>query len=172
VAKAAAEIIAMKHKVEKITYTQMGAEGLDLVAPLWMKLRLHHKERVPEIFKDNFGRVTFESRKKQLLEISLKGAILIDLARDNNTGNLVGYCVSSITENKQGEIESIYIEKDYRRMGIGDRFMKKALEWMDARDVTRKIIGVAVGNEEAFGFYAKYNFYPRVSILTQVETKE
>jgi hypothetical protein len=42
---------------------------------------------------------------------------------------------------------------------------------MDIRGVTVKIIGVAVGNEEALGFYKKYGFYLRVMILKQIATK-
>jgi diamine N-acetyltransferase len=38
---------------------------------------------------------------------------------------------------------------------------------MDEHGAERKIIGVAVGNEEAFGFYEKFGFYPRVTILRQ-----
>ena len=48
--------------------------------------------------------------------------------------------------------------------------MKKALGWMDGLSVTKRIIGVAVGNEEAFAFYAQYRFFPRVTILRQVDT--
>ena len=93
----------------------------------------------------------------------------IDLARDIKTDKLIGYCVSTVNQDKQGEIESIYIEKDYRRRGIGGNFMKKALAWMDGLSVTKRVIGVAAGNEEAFPFYARYGFYPRVTILKQVE---
>jgi len=49
--------------------------------------------------------------------------------------------------------------------------MKTALAWMDDRAATNKIIGVVEGNEEAFGFYKKYGFYPRAHILQQADTK-
>jgi ribosomal protein S18 acetylase RimI-like enzyme len=114
----------------------------------------------------------FEERKRFLLEKSRGGAIRIDLAKDKGTGVLIGYCVSSLTEKKQGEIDSIYIEADYRRRGIGDAFMKKALGWLADRAATRIIVGVASGNEESFPFYSRYGFYPRVTVLEQAETKE
>jgi GNAT superfamily N-acetyltransferase len=113
--------------------------------------------------------MTFEIRKQNLLEKSGGGALRIDLARDADTGTLIGYCISTISAKKQGEIESIYVEPDYRRSGIGDIFMKRALSWMDIMSVNRKILGVGAGNEEVFGFYSRYNFYPRVHVLEQVE---
>jgi len=34
---------------------------------------------------------------------------------------------------------------------------------------TLKIVNVAAGNEQAFGFYERYCFYPRKTILEQVK---
>ena len=82
--------------------------------------------------------MTFELRKKELLEKSSNGITRIDIAKNGNTGVLIGYCVSIVSEKKEGEIESIFIEKDYRRHGIGDDFMKKALDWMDNLSVADK----------------------------------
>jgi diamine N-acetyltransferase len=158
----------MKNNDVAITYTQGGPECLDSITPLWMKLREHHLERSP-YFKEQIKKMNWDIRKPYLLEKSANGALLVQMAQDKKT--LVGYCVSSISSKNEGEIESIYIEKDYRKQNIGDRFMKTALVWMDVRGVTVKIIGVAVGNEEAFGFYQKYNFYPRVTVLRQLDTK-
>ena len=109
--------------------------------------------------------MTFDRRKKELLEKSGKGAMRIDIAKDANTRVIIGYCISTISEKKQGEIESIFIEEDYRRHGIGDNFMEKTLAWMDSLAVVKKIIAVAAGNEEALIFYSRHNFYPKVTIL-------
>lgn len=154
-----------------IKFAETDARGLDLIGPLWQKLIAHHEARAPEVFAGHFDEITFDTRKNQLLEKSRNGFMRIDLARDDNDGTLVGYCVSTINGQNQGEIESIFIEADYRRQGIGDKFMKKALRWMDGHSVNRKVIAVASGNEEVFPFYRRYNFYPRASILHQVEIK-
>ena len=71
-----------------------------------------------------------------------------------------------------GEIESIYIEPDYRGSGIGDNLMKRALRWMDEYPVDKKVLTVGAGNEEVFAFYSRHNFYPRTTILEQIETGE
>jgi diamine N-acetyltransferase len=162
----------MKNKAGRIFYTETDAQGLDLIDPLWQKLREHHKARAPKVFIEHYEKFTFSIRKKELLEKSRNGVILVDLARDRNTKALIGYCVSTVSEKNQGEIDSIYVEKEYRGLDIGDNLMKRALKWMDVHSVTKKIIGVAAGNEEVFAFYSRYNFYPRVSILEQVKPKE
>lgn len=147
-----------------IVYHRGGPEGLDAVAGLWDKLRLHHRERSP-YFKELMERMTWEERKRVLLEKAREGTLLVETARDNN--GIIGYCIASANRQKTGEIESIYIEKASRRRHIGERLMQDALAWMDAQGVTAKIIGVAAGNEEVFPFYRKFGFYPRMTILRQ-----
>lgn len=150
----------------RIEYIITDQRDLDLIGPLWEKLNEHHRVRSPH-WADFHAHQTFDLRKKGLLEKSSVGALRIDIARDGNTGAIIGYCVSTVTEKKEGEIESIFVEKDYRRCGIGDNFMKKAMAWMDSlsvADADRKIV-VAAGNEEAFIFYSKHNFVPRGTTL-------
>ncbi|MGC9396502.1 MAG: GNAT family N-acetyltransferase, partial [Anaerolineae bacterium] len=87
--------------------------------------------------------------------------------QDADTENVIGYCISLVTE-EVGYIESIFIEADYRGLGIGDALMQHALAWMDERNVSMKRVVVAVGNEEAFGFYGRYGFQPCYIVLQQV----
>lgn len=156
---------------EDIKYIETDQRDLDSIGFLWEKLNEHHRIRSP-YHAGHFAHMTWDVRKKELTDKSRNGFMRIDLARDVNSDKLVGYCVSTISEEKQGEIDSIFIEKDYRRSGIGDTFMEKSLKWMDGLLVTKRIIGVAIGNEEVFSYYARYNYYPRVTILSQLDTKE
>ncbi|UCB43297.1 MAG: GNAT family N-acetyltransferase [Dehalococcoidales bacterium] len=155
----------------KIEYTHTDEQGLDSIAALWQKLLEYHKS-LSQHFSGRLGSMTFDLRKKGLLEKSREGVIRIDLARDVGRGGLVGYCVSTISRDRQGEIESIYIEPDYRESGIGDNLMKRALHWMDEYPVTKKVLAVGTGNEEVFDFYSRYDFYPRTTILEQIEAGE
>jgi len=152
----------------RIEYTEMDERGLDLIGPLWQKLNDYHRERSP-YHADHFIMMTFELRKRHLLEKSQKGAMRVDIASDADTNRTVGYCVSTVSENHQGEIDSIFIEQDYRRRGIGDGLMKRALKWMDGLSITQRVVEVAAGNEEVFAFYRRYGFYPRSSILRMAE---
>lgn len=151
-----------------IIYTRTGLKGLDMIAPLWVKLNEYYKEHALK-FSDHYTQMTWEKRKPGLVEKGEKGNILVDIAKDKDT--TTGYCVSTVVEGT-GEVESIFIEKEYRRHGIGDDFMKRALTWMDAQNVTRKTVSVAAGNEEVFDFYKRFGFYPRATILMQSDSKE
>jgi len=93
----------------------------------------------------------------------------VDLALNEESTRNVGYCVSSDSAEKIGEIDSIFVDAAYRDQGIGDALMKKALCWMEKENAVAKIVEVAVGNEEAFGFNAKYDFLPRKTVLKQVK---
>jgi len=155
----------------KIEYTHTDEQGLDLVAALWQKQFEYHRA-LSQHFAGHFDRMTFDLRKKGLLDKSREGAMRIDMARDTDTGELVGYCISTIYRDRQGEIESIYIEPDYRGSGIGDNLMKRTLRWMDEYPVARKVLAVGAGNEGVFAFYSRYSFYPRTIVLEQIETGE
>jgi len=134
---------------------------------LWKKLNDEHEVR-SEHFSERYAKRTFEKRREVLLKKSEFGFLHIILAHSSSKGELVGYCISTISNEKQGEIDSIYIEPEYRGSGIGDELMKRALSWMDERSVSKRILDVGVGNEDTFAFYSKYDFYPRTIILEQV----
>jgi [ribosomal protein S5]-alanine N-acetyltransferase len=148
----------------EIEYLDKNQNDLDIIRPLWDKLNAHHI-MVSKYFKDSRATTTFDMRKKQLMEKSYQGALRIDLARDALTKEYIGYCVTSVDEQKQGEIESIYVEKDYRLSGIGDSLMTRALAWLETVTVKKTILGVAEGNEGVFAFYRRHDFYPRVTVL-------
>ena len=46
--------------------------------------------------------------------------------------------------------------------------MERGILWMDSNRVSKKIIGVAEGNEEVLEFYKKYGFYKRTVIVEQI----
>jgi ribosomal protein S18 acetylase RimI-like enzyme len=154
--------------MREITYTVTDAENIDIIRPLWKKLIVHHQERVRH-FKRLLESIDFEKRKAELLEHAKTGELRIDLAHDAEKGRVVGYCVSTIDNKKQGEIESVCVEPSYRRSGIAGNLMEKALKWMDEMSVEKKILVVAAGNEEVFAFYEEHGFYPRGTILEQVK---
>ena len=153
-----------RRKNINLEFVETSGEGLDLIEPLWEKLIEHHKA-VSIHFRNHFSTISFNLRKKELLEKSREGALFVDLVKDRNSGRFIGYCVTSVNAEKQGEIDSIYVEESYRGAGIGNRLMVRALDWQGAMSVKKTILGVAHGNENVFGFYRRYHFFPRVTIL-------
>jgi ribosomal protein S18 acetylase RimI-like enzyme len=75
--------------------------------------------------------------------------------------------VTSLSQEKTGEIESIFIEEAYRTQGIGSTLVTCALAWLDENGSVRNRVPVADGNEAVFGFYKKFGFYPRMKMLEQ-----
>ncbi len=151
--------------MDHLEYIQGGKELLDFVQPLWEKLNKYHEVH-SKTFPEKFRQQTFATRKSKFLNdenVDLK----IDLVKDKETNIYIGYCISTVNREGIGEVDSLYIEQDYRKFGLGDKFMTKALEWLEHKQVKTKIIGVAEGNDAALDFYKRYNFYTRRIILEQ-----
>ena len=149
-----------------ISYIELDNEHIDSIRLLWEKLRDHHKELSP-YFSERYVELTFQERKDDLLEKSEKGILRIDTAYDEAAEQYIGYCISSISDEKVGEVDSIYLDKKYRSSGIGDALMKRSLDWMDQNGVETKRIMVAAGNENTLAFYGRYKFFPKHIILEQ-----
>ena len=91
---------------------------LDQIRVLWEALNSHHLE-LSTNFKQHYQDMTFEKRKADLLKKAIAGKMRVDLAVDEVIGQNVGYCVSSLNQEKNGEVESIFVDSDYRGSGIG-----------------------------------------------------
>lgn len=141
-------------------------ELLDLVQPLWEKLNKHH-EINSSYFSDRFRDFKFEVRKAKFINNN-NLEVKIDLARDTEKNLYIGYCISTINKELVGEIDSLFVEEEYRKYGLGGKFMNGALEWLDSKQAKTKIIGVAEGNENVLEFYKRYGFYKRRVILEQI----
>lgn len=148
----------------KLSLIQKDIEGLEYVEPLWYGLRDHHAQISP-IFSESIVNNSFQRRANQIIAKAERGYINISLVMDNDVSKHVGYCISSINEFKEGEIDSIFIDEVYRKQGIGDMLMSNALEWFQAHNVDDLSISVLYGNEAALSFYEKYGFYARTYTL-------
>jgi len=140
-------------------YIAGGYELLDLVAPLWRELMSHHS-KCSKHFKKHFETASFDGRKKGLAK---KKALRVEYAKAGNAN--IGYCITSVSADGTGEIESLFISAQFRRNGVATALMQHAIAWLDQQQVGHRIIGVAVGNEAALPFYAKFGFLPRSLIL-------
>jgi ribosomal protein S18 acetylase RimI-like enzyme len=147
-----------------IAYNHGGSELIDTIQPLWEQLNQHH-EQISPYFKGEFHTNTFEQRKAKLSQKYKQGQLRFDLVYHKD--DLVGYCISGIDQDGIGEIESIYILEEFRGQNVGEVLIQHALDWLDEQGVTSKMIDVAVGNERAFKFYARFGFFPRVTRLKQ-----
>lgn len=150
--------------MENFEYINGGIELLDLVQPLWKKLNKQHEDN-STYFHEEYKKMNFEVRKSKFITDNTV-AINIDLIKKE--GVHIGYCISTINKEAIGEIDSLFIDKEYREFGLGDKLMTRGLEWLNNNNVKTKIIAVAEGNENVLEFYKKYNFYKRRVVLKQI----
>ncbi|PKM75320.1 MAG: N-acetyltransferase [Firmicutes bacterium HGW-Firmicutes-17] len=157
-----------KNQMTTIIYRCGDESMLDEIQELWEALnQLHHQAAVN--FKSHYEKFTFEMRKNNLLLKAKNGQIRIEIAVDQETAKNVGYCISRIEFSGDAEMESLYVLETYRGMGLGEKLLSNAIAWMDEMGVHTKTVSVAVGNEKAFGFYERFGFYPRKTLLEQIK---
>lgn len=147
-----------------VEYCESDASGLERVRPLWTALNDHHHEH-SRWFRKQYEQMIFEDRAAHFLAIARTGSLRVDIARDPEAGLDAGYCVSSLTPETIGEIESIFVLEAYREHAIGSTLVTRALAWMRAGGAARIRVSVAQGNEAAEGFYGRFGFLPRMTVL-------
>ena len=148
-----------------IIYVEGGGELLGRVGSLWEKLNGHHVMQ-STFFKDDISNRSFNQRNEQWVKKAKQGFLRIDIAIEKSSNKAIGYCVTIIHDD-YGEIDSIYVDQSFRKMGVGSSLIELALKWLDKKADIKKTVNVAVGNEQVFRFYQKYGFYPRAIILEQ-----
>ena len=155
-------------KKHKIKYIEGDETLLDQIKPLWEALNQYHLA-LSINFKQYYLDMTFPKRKADLIKKAATGKMRISIAIDEANVQNVGYCISGINNERMGEIKSIFVSEAYRRKGIGDVLMQKALDWLEKQGALEKIVEVAAGNEKAWTFYVRYGFLPRKTMLKQVK---
>lgn len=149
-----------------ISLVEKDINEIQLIKPLWEKLNLIHFNN-SVYFKSKYEKFTFEKRMKSINRRSENGIVKLDVILDNDTMEYMGYCLSSIEDNI-GEIESIFIEKQYRRYNLGDKLMLNALNWFEYNSITNIQINVVYANDEAIPFYERYGFYIGNYVLKRI----
>jgi diamine N-acetyltransferase len=153
--------------MSSIEYRRTDIREIDCIRPLWRLLNEYMSTQTTN-FTRHFEQMTFEKRKAYFEQVASAGSLRIDLAFDARDRDwYVGYCVSSLSKEKTGEIESIFVDNAYRSQGIGSALATRALGWLDENGSTRNRVSVSEGNESVWNFYKKFTFYPRMTVLEQ-----
>ncbi|MGE5372808.1 MAG: GNAT family N-acetyltransferase [Solirubrobacterales bacterium] len=150
-------------KPESVQWVEGGSELLDRIEPLWEQLRLHHWT-VSRSFKPYYEQFSFAQRKAMLLAKARPEDIRVFLAVDSASGRAVGQCVGTI-HGTDGELDTLFVESECRGLGIGEALAGRCLAWLKVQGAAVLRVGVADGNEAAFGFYRRLGFVPRMTIL-------
>ena len=145
-----------------IKYMEVDIKEIDRIKPLWQELINHLKEQT-NLYHDEFEAKVFEERIAPYLDKIKDGKSRLIIAIKDNVD--IGYSLSSITKDKLGELDSIYVNLEYRGYNIGDYFMKDALEFFEINNTIEDILMVSEGNEDVMKFYNKYGFEMRYYTL-------
>ena len=154
--------------MEDIEFRITDERGLAEIRELWEVLNEHHRIR-SRYFQDHFRDMTFERRKATLLEKSGTGDLKIIIVKDKGSKKDIGYCIFSLSSKKIGEIDSLCVAGSHRKRGIGTEMCKRAIQWLDESGSIKNIVMVGEGNEEAWNFYRRFGFYPRMTVLEQIQ---
>jgi GNAT superfamily N-acetyltransferase len=143
-------------------YRDVGPSGLDLVRPLWERLRDHHAGLPGWAFADEVARASFDDRRRELLYKSAGGALRVELVSASpKNASPIACCVTSVTEAGAGEVDSMYVEPAWRRHGVGSELVTRALAWLDQQRAESQCVAVAFDNGPAVAFYRRLGFVPR-----------
>jgi ribosomal protein S18 acetylase RimI-like enzyme len=149
-----------------IEYINGNEDLLDSISPLWKKLNdLHVQESLH--FKEFFRRRIFTNRKEELLKKLVDAKMRIDMALLKSARQMVGYCVSTLSGNGRGEIDSLFVEKSYRNQGVGSTLIKNALLWMTNEGAISKHVVLTPENKAALKLYDRFGFVLHLIELQQ-----
>ena len=133
-------------------------EEIARIKPLWESLnKVHHTNS--NNWKKHFTDFTFEKRME-----SIRGSEKFSVFISINDDDISGYCIASINEGV-GEIDSIFVKKQYRKALIGKKLVEKSIEWLESQKIHSIKVGIAEGNESVLPFYEKLGFKKSLTIL-------
>jgi GNAT superfamily N-acetyltransferase len=154
----------MSDALSTFAYRVVGEDGLDAVRPLWEKLRAHHSPLLAG-FPGAMPPFNFAARKEELVAKSAPGKIRIELVSVAPGAPDIAYCISTVSTDGHGEIDSMFVEEPFRSRGIGSELVRHALAWLASAGASSKMVTVAHANEQALAFYQRFGFHPRTILL-------
>lgn len=100
-------------------------------------------------------------RDEGLLQKTQNGKVYVQLVSVDEEEEPIGFCITSITKEKVGEVEALFVVENYQGNKLGGQLFQNALAWMAKEGAIEQRLVVAAGNE----FYAKYGFFLGYSTL-------
>ena len=143
------------------TLREISINDINLIKELWEKLnQLHLNDS--RFFKEHYKAFTFENRCTKFKGMN-KENFRLEIVENKNL-QVIGYCLSTIKE-EIGEIDSLFIEDAYRKLGLGNLLINRSIKWLNNNNCLKILVAVADGHEEVFEFYMRTGFYPRLTYL-------
>jgi diamine N-acetyltransferase len=149
-----------------VNYREVGADGIDEVRPLWERLRGYHAALPDWPFAGEVAATPFERRRQELLAKAAGGALRVEIATPTSGyAAAVAYCVATLTAAGRGEVDSMFVDSEWRGRGVGTELLRRALHWLEGRGAITTSVAVAHANSAAASFYSRFGFAPRTLML-------
>lgn len=155
--------------MDNLTIRRATSSDVDTIAELRVLSQKHFEKSNPLIWQ-----ITAEGKKllKQKVENDMTNDNIQILLAEAN-GETMGYVQGEVTRRSDyapktvGHISLTYVEKQFRRKGVGTRMVKELLRFFDSNEVENVTVRYIIGNKEAEGFWRKLGF---ISIITTSST--
>lgn len=148
--------------MSNITYKRLSIRHLSEIKPLWEELnKIHLADSV--YFKEHYQSFSFETRSSKWMKLQEDDIFILVAQTDDSTP--IGYCVSTIDIDKNAEIDSLFVDINFRQQGIGRELIEKSKEWFQKSNCTSIRLSVSYGHESVLPFYMKSGFFPRLTTL-------
>jgi len=146
----------------EFTIRKADENDLEAMVKLWIEFIDFHKEFDVYFSRSNDGHEEF---KKSIAERINDASSCILVAEKD--GEIIGFSTAAILKNSPifatkdyGVIMSFAVTTKYRRKGIGERMLKKVIDWFRAQGTHRVEIRASVFNKVSIDFWKKHNFTP------------
>jgi ribosomal protein S18 acetylase RimI-like enzyme len=144
----------------KTNITDLEIENIHIIEKLWIKNSEFHRSN-SEYFNTPLEEGIFNKRIS-----SWKKAGNLKITISSTENHIVGYCISTIT-NKNGSIESLYVDTDFRRRGIAANLAKSHLKWFNDFGCEKSTVTTVYKNADALGFYKSIGLFPKTITLEE-----
>lgn len=144
----------------EITYRKAKLEDLETISRFWDKLDKTHIRYHPLYrLEDNI----LEKRKKYIKKQIERRDAFIYLAEGQ--GRIIGFADGRVEDRapilkikKIGCLAAVFVEKKYRKRGIGGRLVENLIGEFKKRDLNFVKAEIDVRNSSAFEFYREFGF--------------
>lgn len=143
-----------------ISYHLLAPAELEVIRPLWEQLNQLHAA-FPTPFAAEIAARTFDPRLLAFREKATAGRLRVEIARPAPGAAPVAYCVTSLSAEGAGEVDSLFVAPGHRRRGVASALLRSALDWLRAAGAKSQRVVVLQANDEAIAFYRRFGFAPR-----------
>ena len=146
---------------KQVTLRPLTTSEIPLIAGCLQKLADHHN-RINPLPEIEYPVYSIPAAVAKYTSEATAGATPVCSAWIGDT--LAGFCAISM-EDRNGNIDYLYLEPESRGYGVGKRLMQWALDEFKKRNLRYALLKVVIGNDDSIAFYEHCGFKPRAHCM-------